>query len=184
MEVAGLDAHGSPGGGDEGRLEPVAANAKACAAALAGALVVARAHAGPGQQVAGGGADLPQRSRQSILQCRLPESARRLRHAQFLESQGQLLGQCAHGKPVGLAQGRQAARQGLQNPARRYGCDRRLADVLQPPAAAFVVGLRQSDAIRTGLACRPEPAGCVKVSVMGSGKRGQGQRKRLISLVW
>ena len=85
---------------------------------------------------------------------------------------------------MGLPQGGQAARQTLQDPARRHGRDRRLADVLQPPAASFVVGLRQSDAIRTGLACRPEPAGCVKVSVMGSGKRGQGQRKRLISLVW
>ena len=88
------------------------------------------------------------------------------------EPKGQLLGQCAHGKPVGGAQGRQVARPAIQGAPRRRGRYLRLTDVLQPTATSFVVGRSQSDAIRTGLAHRPKRAGCVTVSGMGSGNRG------------
>ena len=53
LQVAAFDLDGGPGGLHEGGLEPLAAAAQPGAAALAGALVVARAQAGPGQQVAG-----------------------------------------------------------------------------------------------------------------------------------
>ena len=55
LQVAALDLDGRPGGLHHGRLEPLAAAAQPSAAALAGALVVARTHAGPRQQVAGRG---------------------------------------------------------------------------------------------------------------------------------
>src|SRR6187551_1844240 len=52
-QVAGLDAHGGPGGGDQGGLDPGPALAHAGRAALAGALVAARAQPGPGDQMPG-----------------------------------------------------------------------------------------------------------------------------------
>ena len=55
VEVAVLLAHGRPGGLDEGGLQPGCALLQASGAALAGALVLAGAEAGPGDQVTGGG---------------------------------------------------------------------------------------------------------------------------------
>jgi transposase len=52
LQVASLDSYGRPGGLHQRGLEPLAAAAQPGAAALAGALVVARTQAGPGQQVA------------------------------------------------------------------------------------------------------------------------------------
>ena len=49
VQVAGLDAHGRPGSGDQRRLQPGSALAHPRGAALAGALVVPRAQAGPGR---------------------------------------------------------------------------------------------------------------------------------------
>ena len=57
----------------------------------------------------GGRLDLPQRPRQPVLQPRVPESARGLRHAQLDEPKGRLLGQRGHREPVGIAEGRSAA---------------------------------------------------------------------------
>ncbi len=54
-QVAVLDAHGSPGGGDQGRFDPGAALAHAGGATLAGALVAARTQPGPGHEMAGAG---------------------------------------------------------------------------------------------------------------------------------
>src|SRR3712207_6163544 len=54
-EIAVLLAAGGPGALDEGGLQPGRALAQPRGAALARALVVARAQAGPGDQVAGGG---------------------------------------------------------------------------------------------------------------------------------
>ena len=53
LQVAAFDLDGCPGGLHEGGLEPLAAAAQPGAATLAGALVVARAQARPGQQVCG-----------------------------------------------------------------------------------------------------------------------------------
>jgi hypothetical protein len=55
LQVAALDLHGRPGRLREGGLEPFAAGTQSRAAALAGALIVARTQAGPGQQMARGG---------------------------------------------------------------------------------------------------------------------------------
>jgi len=55
LQVAGLLACGGPGALDQRRLEPGCSVAQAVGAALAGALVVARAQPGPGDQVACGG---------------------------------------------------------------------------------------------------------------------------------
>ncbi len=56
-----------------------------------------------------------------ILQRRLPRFAYELRHAQFDEPQGQLLGHCADGEPVGLAEGRPAVRAPVRDGAGREG---------------------------------------------------------------
>src|SRR5712672_1164373 len=54
LEIAGLLAGGGPGALDEGGLEPRRSFAHPGGAPLAGALVVLRAQAGPGDQVSGG----------------------------------------------------------------------------------------------------------------------------------
>ena len=54
LRIAGLDPHGRPGGLDEQGLEPGGTVTKAGRAALARALVVAGAQAGPGDQMGRG----------------------------------------------------------------------------------------------------------------------------------
>ena len=54
LPVTVFHAHGTPGGLHEGSLEPVTAAAQSRTAPFAGASVVARAQAGPGQQMGGG----------------------------------------------------------------------------------------------------------------------------------
>src|SRR5678815_3176218 len=54
-QVAGLDAYGGPGGGDQGGLDPGAALAHPRRAALAGALVAARTQPRPGDEMPGAG---------------------------------------------------------------------------------------------------------------------------------
>jgi putative transposase len=73
----------------------------------------------------------------------------------FDEPQRQLLGQRTHREPVGIAEGRPSARASVRHTARRDGRDRRLARLLQPPTNSLVAGLRQPDAVREGMACRP-----------------------------
>jgi transposase InsO family protein len=59
-------------------------------------------------------------------------------------------------EPVGIAEGRPSARASVRDPARRHGRDRRLARRSTTTATSLVAGVRQPDAIREGMACRPQ----------------------------
>ncbi len=62
----------------------------------------------------------------------------------------------------------------VRDHAGRQGRDHRLDGVLQPSAPSLNAGLRQSDAIRTGLARCPGKASRVTPPVKGCGSQGQG----------
>jgi len=92
--------------------------------------------------------DLPQRSRQPICQWPLHGPSRRPWKEGLDEWQGQLLGQRLFGDAVRLAEGRAAARHGVQKPQGGEGRDARLAALVQRIEDALVVALSQPGTVR------------------------------------